>query len=211
MMLRALGRVLKAFLLLAVLAVVLIAVGNWMHRDGTPTDSGGTYVPTKKASYSCKPIDSRLHKGAPCRVAIPAIGVDAKVIWLGLNPDGTLQVPRNYSLTGWWSGGQKPGKDGPTVIVGHIDGRSGPAVFYHLKRLQPGDIVKVWRVGMRTPVKYRVVDTGEWPKSDFPTELVYGDTPGPTLRLITCGGAFNHSTGHYVDNIIVFARIVSTN
>jgi sortase (surface protein transpeptidase) len=185
----------------------LLSVANWIN--GKDPGSAGNF-PAERSGHRCTPVDSRLHKGAPCRIAIPEIGVDAKVTWLGLNPNRTLQVPKDYSLTGWWSGGHKPGHDGPTVIVGHVDGRSGPAVFYRLKRLQPGDIVKIWQVGKRTPIRYEVVDKGEWAKNDFPTDLVYGDTPGPTLRLITCGGDFNHSTGHYVDNIIVFARIVST-
>ncbi len=93
------------------------------------------------------------------------------------------------------------------MIVGHVDSVAGPAVFYRLKELGIGDRVTVFRIG-ESPVTFQVIDTAEYPKTAFPTDLVYGDIPYPGLRLITCGGAFNHATGHYVDNVIVFLRIV---
>jgi Sortase domain len=216
---RILAGTLKVVALLAFLGGAMALVGTLVHREAVPSGRAAETAPIHTSHNgtkgmagvgpTCAPIDRRLQQEDPCRVAIPAIGVDAKVTWLGLNGDGTLQVPTDYSLTGWWSGGQQPGERGPTVIVGHVDGRSGPAVFYHLGRLQSGDLVKVWRVGDAQPVVYRVVDIGEWPKTAFPTQKVYGQTADPTLRLITCGGAFNQGTGHYVDNVIVFANLVS--
>jgi sortase (surface protein transpeptidase) len=137
-------------------------------------------------------------------ILIPAIGVDAKVIPLGLASDGSLEVPLDYGLAGWWTGGPFPGEPGPAVIVGHVDSKAGPAVFYWLRALRPGDRIIVWRAG---EARSRfVVDSMEWyAKAAFPTRRVYGPVPGPALRLITCGGAFDHSTGHYVDNLVVFA------
>jgi Sortase domain len=135
---------------------------------------------------------------------IPAIGVDAKVIPLGLAPDGSLEVPQDYGLAGWWTGGPFPGERGPAVIVGHVDSKAGPAVFYWLRALRPGDLIIVWRAG---EARSRfVVDSMEWyAKTAFPTRRVYGSVPGAALRLITCGGDFDHNTGHYVDNLVVFA------
>jgi Sortase domain len=138
-------------------------------------------------------------------IDIPTIGVDAPVVDLGLNADGTLQVPSNFTDAGWYAGGPKPGQVGPAVIAGHVDSRAGPAVFYRLGQLHLGDTVSVWMASTRVDfVVQRVV---EYPKAAFPTSMVYGPVDYPALRLITCGGAFNSATGHYVDNVIVFARL----
>jgi hypothetical protein len=157
-------------------------------------------------NFRCAPSPT-YEKGDPCRIVISSLGVDAKVIHLGLNADGTLEVPTDFSVTGWWRGGTRPGRTGPAVIVGHVDSFRGPAVFYRLKQLQPGDVVKVWRAG-RPMVRFSVTGMREVPKDAFPTEQVYGDVPYAGLRLITCGGAFNHATGHYADNVIVFAQML---
>jgi Sortase domain len=140
----------------------------------------------------------------PVRVEIPSIGVSAPIIRLGLNSDRTLEVPEDYGDAGWWSGGPRPGEAGPAVIVGHVDSYTGPAVFYRLRELGPGDeVAVVRRDGSR--VRFTVQGSEQYPKDEFPTARVYGRTDGPTLRLVTCGGAFDSSTGHYVDNAIVYA------
>jgi LPXTG-site transpeptidase (sortase) family protein len=140
----------------------------------------------------------------PRRVEIPAIGVSAPVIALGLRRDGTLEVPRDYGDTGWWTGGPEPGERGAAVIAGHVDSKSGPAVFHRLDELERGDEIRVHRrdgsVG-----RFVVRGSERHPKARFPTRRVYGRTPGPTLRLVTCSGDFDTATGHYTDNTIVFA------
>ena len=139
------------------------------------------------------------------RIEIPAIGVDAPVVPLGLQPSGALEAPAGLAETGWWTDGPEPGEEGPAVVAGHVDSRAGPAVFYRLDELQPGDGVEVVREdGSR--VAFVVERLEQHPKADFPTEAVYGDIEGSALRLITCGGAFDRSTGHYLDNVIVYAR-----
>jgi LPXTG-site transpeptidase (sortase) family protein len=143
--------------------------------------------------------------GPPARVRVAAIGVDARVIPLGVDADGHLQVPDEFSVAGWWQGGAEPGEPGPTVLVGHVDSYQGPAVFYRLQDLEVGDKV-VDTVAGGHSLAYRVTGTQEVPKDDFPTQAVYGHTPGPTLRLITCGGPFDRTTGHYRHNTIVFAE-----
>jgi LPXTG-site transpeptidase (sortase) family protein len=140
----------------------------------------------------------------PVRIVIPAIGVSAPVIPLHLNPNGTLQVPKSFSQTGWFVGGPEPGENGAAVIVGHVDSKSGPAVFWRLRALRRGDKIKVV-LKTRSIVRFVVQSTRKVPKQHFPTKLVYGPTKGPTLRLITCDGRFDRSTGHYVDNYVVFA------
>ena len=146
--------------------------------------------------------------GGYMRVEIPTIGVNAPVIRLGLNSDGTLQVPTVYSQAGWWEGGPVPGDVGPAVIVGHIDSLNGPAVFYRLRDLQPGQAVLVFRPN-GTVARFTVQQVTEVSKAAFPSARVYGAVPDAELRLITCGGAFNSSTHHYVDSIIVYASLSS--
>jgi sortase (surface protein transpeptidase) len=140
----------------------------------------------------------------PRRIEIPAIGVSAPVIELGLNPDRTLEVPTDYGDTGWWEDGPEPGERGPAVIAGHVDSRTGPAAFYRLGELRPGDEILIHRAD-RTQARFVVRRLERHPKDSFPTRRVYGRTPQPTLRLVTCSGDFDTSTGHYVDNTIVFA------
>lgn len=143
----------------------------------------------------------------PERIIISAIGVDAKVIDLGLNPDGTLEVPTNYAEAGWWTGGSQPGETGSAVIVGHVDSKTDPAVFYDLQLLRSGDLIQVADRNGRV-VHFKVERLKQVSKDNFPTKEVYDMTSSPTLRLVTCGGKFNRSSGHYLDNVIVFASVV---
>ncbi len=143
----------------------------------------------------------------PVRIVIPAIRVSAPVIPLHLNRDRTLQVPKVWTQAGWFVGGPEPGETGAAVIVGHVDSKSGPAVFYRLRALRRGDLIKVV-LKNRSSVRFVVTTMRKVPKKRFPTTLVYGRTTTPTLRLITCDGRFDRSTGHYVDNYVVFATLV---
>jgi LPXTG-site transpeptidase (sortase) family protein len=140
----------------------------------------------------------------PQRIYIPVINVDATVIDLGLNADGTLQVPQDFSETGWWTGGARPGDRGAAVIVGHFDSYTGPAIFYRLRELKPGDEVQVLDAAGQT-VKFKVEHTRQVDKTAFPRDDVYGMTEKPTLRLITCAGPFVSRLSQYRDNLIVFA------
>jgi sortase (surface protein transpeptidase) len=144
----------------------------------------------------------------PRWIRIPAVGVSAPVVALGLNPDRTLEVPRSWDATGWYTGGPEPGERGPAVIAGHVDSTSGPAVFYRLGQLRRGAMVRIRRAD-RSVVDFRVEGVERWPKDRFPTRRVYRPTVRSTLRLITCGGTFNGATGHYLDNVIVYATRVS--
>jgi sortase (surface protein transpeptidase) len=141
----------------------------------------------------------------PLQLSIPAIGVDTPLVGLGLNPDGTLQVPTDFSVAGWYSLGPSPGEPGAAIIAGHVDSKLGPAVFYRLGQLAPGSVVRI-ALADRTEALFRVYAVREYAKAAFPASVVYGTTPGAELRLVTCGGAFDRRTGHYVDNVVVFAR-----
>jgi LPXTG-site transpeptidase (sortase) family protein len=193
--------------IVAGLLLLVGVVGAVTHDDRGPRlDAAAVGAPSAPATEAPAPRRARPKPVAiPVRVEIPSIGVRAPVIKLGLNPDRTLEVPTDFGDTGWWSGGSRPGENGPAVIVGHVDSKTGPAVFYRLDELRRGDEVIVVRAdGSRA--RFTVQGSERFPKDEFPTMRVYGPTDGPTLRLITCGGDFDGSTGHYVDNTIVYAR-----
>jgi hypothetical protein len=149
-------------------------------------------------------------RSVPLRLSIPAINVRTQLIRLGLNPDGTLEVPTDFGVAGWYALGPSPGQRGAAVIVGHVDSKQGPAVFYRLGGLAPGGLVRI-ALADQAEVVFRVYAVREYAKRAFPTSLVYGATSGPELRLVTCGGPFDTRTGHYLDNVVVFARYVRTN
>jgi len=144
----------------------------------------------------------------PIRVRIPSIEIDSGVIDLGLNPDRTLQVPKDIAVTGWYTGRSVPGEVGPSVIVGHVDSAiAGAGVFYNLRRLEPGDLIEVERSD-GSVAQFLVTSLELAQKDQFPTEQVYGFTEQPTLRLITCGGSFDQGAGSYLGNVIVYAQHV---
>ena len=141
---------------------------------------------------------------APARVTIPAIGVDSTLSELGVDAAGALVPPADFAQAGWFAAGPAPGEVGPAVLAGHVDDHRGPAVFFRLEELTPGDRVEVIdRDGQA--LSFTVTRVAEYPKSDFATAEVYGPTTGPELRLITCGGAFDRSRRSYTDNVVVFA------
>lgn len=140
----------------------------------------------------------------PVRVRVPALGIDAPVGALGVDEANELQVPENPADTGWWSGGAKPGEDGPAVVVGHVDSYEGPGVFHRLIELQPGDEIVVDRAD-GTSTTFAVGHLERHAKDAFPTEAVYGDTPDAQLRLVTCGGEFDETLRGYDDNVIAYA------
>lgn len=148
----------------------------------------------------------------PVAVSIPAIDVSSDLIDLGLNDDGTVEVPplSDVSQAGWYSGSPRPGAPGPALLLGHVDSaEQGPGVFFDLGALTPGDEVDVTRAD-QTVAAFTVQRVARYPKTDFPTLEVYGNTSGPELRLITCGGAFDSSVRSYEDNIVVFATLTGT-
>lgn len=140
----------------------------------------------------------------PVEVRIPAIGVHSRLVDLGIARDGTMEVPSDPARAGWLTSGPAPGQRGPAVIAGHVDTHAGPAVFVRLHELRPGDEVEVTQRDGDV-LTFTVRSLAHFPKDAFPTDLVYGPAPGPVLRLITCSGEIDPTSGHYTDNTIVFA------
>ena len=144
----------------------------------------------------------------PVRVWIPAIAVSTRLVRLGRLPGGSLEVPHDWDMAGWYKGGPRPGQPGPAVILGHVDSRAGPAVFFRLRELRPRDIVRVGLADGRMLV-FRVQRVRRYPKDRFPAEAVYFPTLNRELRLITCGGEFDYASRNYRDNIVVYATLVA--
>ncbi|WP_420111060.1 class F sortase [Pseudactinotalea sp.] len=143
----------------------------------------------------------------PAHLRVASIGIDEDLVDLGLQPDGTMEVPSDWDRVGWFSGGGRPGGRGPTVMAGHVDSPTQAAVFYRLTELEVGDVVEVTDVEgtLHTYEVYRVADM---PKDDYPTHEVFGAVNADELRLITCTGDFDQAQGRHADNRVVFAAAV---
>jgi sortase (surface protein transpeptidase) len=163
----------------------------------------------KGTSASHRPAPLSLPRSVPVRLDIPAIGVHTPLMSLGLLDDGSIAVPplRRNAPAGWYRYLPTPGEAGPAVILGHVDSaHDGPAVFFRLGALRPGDQVTVTRAD-GSVAGFTVRSVIERAKTSFPGAAVYGPTSTPELRLITCGGRFERSSGSYRDNVIAFARL----
>jgi sortase (surface protein transpeptidase) len=139
----------------------------------------------------------------PMTITIPSIGVKADIVGVGLQADGAMQLPDSEQV-GWYKRGPRPGAPGPAVLIGHVDTRTGPDVFYRLRELRPRDEILIrQRDGSTT--RFIVGRLERHRKTALPTNRIWPTTSKPLVRLITCGGSFNHATGHYRDNLIVYA------
>ena len=195
--------------LLAALAVLALTLGG--HRDP------GTAQPPPAQPVEVAPVPeassqdalAALPKSDPVSIDIPKIDAHSSLVPLGLNPDNTVQVPPVTTplQAGWYTYAPTPGETGPAVVLGHVDGNHQKGIFFRLKELAAGDRVSIARKDGTTAV-FVVTKVHQVPKKDFEREGVYDDTAGPELRLITCGGVFDRSARNYVDNIVVYARLV---
>jgi len=160
--------------------------------------SGRTVLPVSLSAIAPAP--------KPVWLTIPAIGVKAPIVTLGLNPNGTLQVPSSTTVVGWYTNSPRPGATGSAVIAGHVDSRSGPGVFFWLRTMRPGERIYVRRADGTLAV-FTVTAVRTYAKARFPTATVYGPVPEAELRLITCGGTFDYARGSYLSNVVVYARL----
>jgi sortase (surface protein transpeptidase) len=187
------------------LLVLVFAGGRANQAAGPPVPVAGRKAPSATPAGPAVPVAA---KSEPVSVDIPKIGAHSSLIALGLNADNTVQVPlvTQPMQAGWYSYGPVPGDPGPAVVLGHVDGNKQKGIFYRLTELARGDDVSVARKDGST-WRFVVTKVDLVPKETFPTDAVYGDTPGPELRLITCGGVFDHAAHDYRDNVIVYAKL----
>jgi sortase (surface protein transpeptidase) len=212
------GQVVAA--VLASIAVSMIAVGAvpaGPPAPAPPTDrtpaapsptADRTPTGTDRAATAARGVTA-LPRSVPARIDIPAIDVHAPVMELGRNADGTIAVPplAADAPAGWYRDLASPGEIGPAVILGHVDSATdGAAVFFRLGALRPGDTVSVSRSD-GSVATFTVDDVAEYPKTAFPAAKVYGPIDHAGLRLITCGGDFDHERRSYRANIVVYATL----
>ena len=202
-----------AVIMAAGLAVIAAGTaGLLLTRHSTPAlrpvAAGVAALPAPTARIVAPPQSAQpVPVASPVSLTIPLIGVQTQLITLGLATGGALQVPSSTSVAGWYTGSPRPGAVGSAIIVGHIDSLSRAGVFYRLSELRRGDDVYVKRAD-GTTAEFRVTSIQTYLKDQFPTGQVYGPTPDAELRLITCGGAFDSATRHYLSNIVVYATEV---
>jgi sortase (surface protein transpeptidase) len=179
------------------------------YADQTPPSSDSTQSRPKPGSHELVPQVAELSPqfAEPVSVSIPAVNISAKLQPLHVDAKGTL-VPPDYGMAGWYAAGPEPGERGPAVIAGHLDSKVGPDKFYRLGQVRPGQRI---RVGLKdgTKLVFRVTEIKQFSRGAFPTKRVYGATKAPELRLITCAGDYDHAAGHYKDNLVVFADLVT--
>ncbi|MEJ8278203.1 class F sortase [Pseudonocardia spirodelae] len=190
------GRRPGALLLPGVVALLLLLAGC-----ATPAAPERPAGPVTQVPVTAGPGEDVV----PTSVRIPAAGVDeAELVRLGVAGDGTAEVPQDFDRVGWFDRGGNPG---PTVLMGHVDSRDGPAVFFDVRALGPGDVVEVGRSD-GTVLRYAVERVEQVPKDRFPTFAVFGAASPDLLRLVTCAGEFDRGARSYVDNLVVHARAV---
>ena len=182
--------------------------GSWAIGVTSLTKSGEKAVEGQKPMAQAAQAGRRAVALSAVRLHIENLGVSTGLVALGLDQSGALQPPDSPAVAGWFSDGPVPGDIGPAVVAGHVDSTAGPGVFFLLKTLQLGDRIEVERSDGRTVV-FAVTSVRMFGKDQFPTDEVYGPTPVPELRLITCGGPFDRVGGRYLDNVIVHAVAVS--
>jgi sortase (surface protein transpeptidase) len=168
--------------LLLVIGWLLVAIDRQAHQQAQPA----TAAPP-----------------GPSTLSIPSIGVRAPIVEVGLQANRAMQTP-DPGRVGWYKGGPWPGGPGPAVLIGHVDTRTGPDVFYHLRELRPGDEILVGRAE-GTTIRFLVGRLEQHPKTELPTSRIWTKTNRPLLRLITCAGRWERATGHYRDNLILYA------
>ncbi len=167
-----------------------------------PADTAATPPsPARPGELTTGPL---MTTSAPTQVSIPALKVTTSVIGLGLQPDGSMQIPDDATTVGWYTKAPTPGALGPAILAGHVDYKKQLGTFARLSELKTGDGINVRRQD-GSMAMFAVTEVERHPKNQFPSASVYGPINHAGLRLITCGGDFNDETGHYEDNIVVYA------
>lgn len=202
-------------ILLVILSVAL--VGLAISAPTSPTERRPPHTATidrAPAQASARPDPARpnpvLRPDPPTRLTIPAIGVDTKLLRLGLNKDRSVQVPGpdDADKAGWYRLGTEPGRQGAAVILGHVDSLTGPAVFYRLKTLTTGSRFTVTRSD-RSVATFKVLRVATYANSKFPARQLYAPaTKRSLLNLVTCGGDYDRARGGYQSNVVAYSQLV---
>ncbi|MEE4546998.1 class F sortase [Streptomyces sp. V4-01] len=175
-------------------------------RPHPPADADiGALPAARPAASAPAPVPSA---PPPTRIRIMRIALSDPLVGLDVQQDGHLAAPEDPAQVGWWSGGPRPGDPGAAIIVGHVDSTTGPAAFYGVSSLRPGDEISIDRAD-RSRVTFTVKALRQYDKDALPDSEVYALAGPPSLRLITCGGAYDAARGGYRDNVVVYATLTS--
>lgn len=183
-----------------------IYFGTDIFKPGAPLNVYSPPAPVSIPASLPTLAPKALQKSEPTELSIPDIGLSTSLTNVGKQPDDTLEVPKDASIPGWYRLSPTPGEIGPSIIVGHVDSPEGPAIFWRLREMKPGQIISMKRKD-NTTISFKVTEVLQFEQNNFPTERVYGNTDHSALRLITCGGAYNRLTGSYSHNTVVFASL----
>lgn len=189
----------------SVAAVIALSAGCSAQPAPEPAPPAPVASTAPTPAPPAATVEPRATGHAPVSVDIPSIGVSGSLIDLGIDASGAMEVPADYDDIGWFTGGGRPGAMGPTVIAGHVDSLDGPAAFFSLSELQPGEIVTVTDAE-GTVHSYEIYLAEEYTKADYPTARVFGATLADEIRLITCSGFFDRDIGDYDSNLVVYGR-----
>ncbi|MDA8355404.1 MAG: class F sortase [Actinomycetota bacterium] len=200
---------------LMVAGTALLTLGMRGHGDAlpapAPAPTSHRQPSTPATTQKPKPTgiaQLSAARSVPVFLHIPAIDVEVSLSALGLNPDGTAQVPTDFAQPGWYRFGPTPGQVGSAVILGHVDSYRGTAVFFELRTLQAGDSIEV-TLADGVVVHFAVTSVAMYTKAQFPAEQVYASHGYAALQLVTCGGQFDRATGHYLSNVVVYSTLVA--
>ncbi|MCX4823332.1 class F sortase [Streptomyces sp. NBC_01142] len=200
-------------------AWAVLLVGLWMWgREVTEGPTGNSAPTTGDVAAVGRPLGVPLPPAhdpleavaAPHRVDIPSIGITAPVVPRGLDDTGAIDPPP-YAMpqsVGWYDEGALPGAKGAALMVGHVDTKTKPAVFYGLSAARPGEKVRVTKAD-GSVAEFTIDDVQVFDRSHFDAEKVYGprEEGRAELRLITCGGAYDRATRTYTANVVVSAYL----
>jgi len=194
--------------IILVVSLFLTLLGFYLILDGLSQDKLSLQEPVLPANTLTPEVSGYLlPESAPTRIRIPQINVDTSFVELGLAPNNEIEIPKTYDEVGWYIHGPTPGELGPSVVLGHVDSRLGPGVFFSLGQLNPGDMLDIERAD-GSVAKFRVDKLERYKQSNFPTSLVYGNIDHAGLRLITCSGSYDRELKRYDSNLIVYASLI---
>ncbi len=205
----ALGRRRRVWWSIAIVAlgIAIVAFAGTLKTSDPRVDVLARAAPLPAAVQKAK--IHPLVRSRPVTLSIPVLGISSAVGTLGLQPDHQVMVPTSAHVVDWYIDGPTPGQIGSAVILGHVDSFRGPGTFFYLKNLKAGNAITV-KLANGNVVHFAVVSVVQYSKTSFPDRLVFGSHGFQSLELVTCGGTFDHATGHYESNIVVFSRFVSS-
>jgi hypothetical protein len=191
----------------SLLVVALVAIA--LSAGSSSAGPASARLVGRAAEARNQSHETGMARSRPTHLSIPAIDLSVPLSVLGLNADGTVSVPTDFNEPGWYRFDASPGQIGTAVILGHIDSYLGPAVFFDLRDLVPGDRIIVTLADGRV-ARFVVIGKATYLKARFPAALVYGPRSYSALQLVTCGGNFDYTTRSYLSNVVIYSALVTT-